>query len=123
MIVICFFKKLVGKKNDKVKFDIIPKINEEYISVTYGCIRFINSYRLLSSSLDSLVKTLVANSHKTLKVLEKEIVDNVEILNIVEETKIIINEVRCNDDSSKDLKENYPEETKKLEETLLNYIG
>ena len=28
-----FFKKLVDKKNDKVKFDIIPKTNEEYISV------------------------------------------------------------------------------------------
>ena len=38
-----FFKKLVDKKNDKVKFDIIPKTNEEYISMTYGYIRFINS--------------------------------------------------------------------------------
>ena len=39
-----FFKKLVDKKNDKVKFDIIPKTNEEYISVTYGCIRFVDFY-------------------------------------------------------------------------------
>ena len=30
-----FSKKLVDKKNDKVKFDRIPKTNEEYISVTY----------------------------------------------------------------------------------------
>ena len=52
-----FFKKLVDKKKDKVDFEIIPKTNEEYISVTYGCIRFIDSYRFLSSSLDSLVKT------------------------------------------------------------------
>ena len=44
-----FFKKLIDKKNDKVKFDIIPKTNEEYISATYGCIRFIDSYRFLSS--------------------------------------------------------------------------
>ena len=29
-----FFKKLVDMKNDRVKFDIIPKTNEEYISVT-----------------------------------------------------------------------------------------
>ena len=50
-----FFEKLVDKKNDKVKFDITPKTNEEYISVTYGCIKFIDSYRFLSSSLDSLV--------------------------------------------------------------------
>ena len=28
-----FFEKLVEKKNDKVKFKIIPKTNEEYISV------------------------------------------------------------------------------------------
>ena len=66
------FKKLVDKKNDKVKFDIIPKTNEEYISVTYGCIRFIDSHRLLSNGLDSLVKTLV-NIHKTLKDLKKEL--------------------------------------------------
>ena len=52
-----FFKKLVDKKKDKVDFDIIPNTNEEYISVTYGCIRFIDSYRFLSSGLDSLVKT------------------------------------------------------------------
>ena len=47
-----FFKKLVDKKNDKVNFDIIPKTDEEYISVTYGCIRYIDSYGFLSSSLD-----------------------------------------------------------------------
>ena len=68
-----FFKKLVDKKNDKVKFDIIPKTNEEYISVTYGCIRFIDSYRFLSSGLDPLVKTLFDNSHKTLKNLKKKL--------------------------------------------------
>ena len=31
-----FFKELVDKKSDKVKFDIIPKTDEQYISVTYG---------------------------------------------------------------------------------------
>ena len=31
-----FTKKLVDKKKDKVKFDFIPKTDEEYISVTYG---------------------------------------------------------------------------------------
>ena len=111
-----FFKKLVDKKNDKVKFDIIPKTNEEYISVTYGCIRFIDSYRFLSSGLDSLVKTLVDNSNKTLKDLKEEIVDNDYILNIVtdigEYNKII-----------KDLKKDYPEEIENLEEALLDYMG
>ena len=91
-----FFKKLVDLKNDKVKFDIIPKTNEEYISVTYGCIRFIDSYRFLSSSQDSLVKTLV-DSNKTLKNLKEEIVDNDEIVNIV-------NEIEEDDKTVKDLK-------------------
>ena len=111
-----FFKKLVDKKNGKVKFDIIPKTNEEYISVTYGCIRFIDSYRFLSSGLDSLVKTLVDNSNKTLKNLKEEIVDNDEILNI-------INEMIEDDKTIKDLKKDYPNEIKNLEEALLDYMG
>ena len=77
-----FCEKLVDKKNDKVKFDIIPKTNEEYSSVTYGCIRFFDSYRFLSSSLDSLRKTLDNNNQKTLTNVEKEIVDNDESLKI-----------------------------------------
>ena len=80
-----FFKKLIYKKIYKVKFDIIHKTNEEYSSVTYCCIRFIDSYRFLSSSLDSLVRTLVDNSNKTLKYLKNEIADNDEILNNVNE--------------------------------------
>ena len=40
-----FFKKLVTKKNVNVNFEIIPKTNEDHISVTYGCIRFIDSSR------------------------------------------------------------------------------
>ena len=74
-----FFKKLVDEKNDKVKFDNLPKTNEEFISVTFGCISFIDSYRFLSSNLDSLVKTLVVISNEILENLENEIVDNVEI--------------------------------------------
>ena len=64
---------------------MIPKINEEYNGVTYGCIRFIDSFRFLSKSLDSLVRTFVDNNHKTLKNLKKEIVDIDKILNIVNE--------------------------------------
>ena len=82
MIVIYFLKKIVDKKNEEVKFDNLPKTKEEYITVTYGCIRCIDSYRFLSSNLDSLLKTLVDKSAKTLKNLKK-IVDNDEILNIV----------------------------------------
>ena len=59
-------------------FDIIPKTNEEYISVTYGCIRFIDSYRFMSIGLDSLVKNLVGDDFKILK---KEFPDKWQYLN------------------------------------------
>ena len=75
-----------------------------------------HSYRFLSSGLDSLVKALVDNSHKKLKKLKKEIVDNDEILNIVD--KIVEDDRTIND-----LKKDYPEEIKNLEEALLDYMG
>ena len=111
-----FFKKLVDKKNDKVKSDKIPKTNKEYISVTYGCIRFFDSYRFQSSSLDALVKTLVDNSHKTLKDSKEEIVDNDEILKIVKE-------IEEEDKTIKDFKNDYPDRFKNLKEALLDYMG
>ena len=64
-----FLTKLVVKKKDKVDFEIIPKTNEEYISVTYGCFRFFDSYRFFSSGLDALIKTLIDNSKKKIKKL------------------------------------------------------
>ena len=62
-----FFKKLVDKKNDKVSFDILPKTNQEYLSVTYGSFRFIDSYRFLSDSLDKIVKNLNEDDFRILK--------------------------------------------------------
>ena len=85
-------------------------------SVTSGCIRFIDSYRFLSSSLDSLVKTLVDNSNKTLKILKSEIVDYDELLDIV-------NEIIEEDKTIKDFKKDCPDESENLEEAILNYIG
>ena len=84
--------------------------------MTYVCIRFIDSYRFLSSGLDSLVKTLVDNSHKTLKNLKEEIVDNDEIF-------YIVNKIVEEDKTIKDLKKDYPDEINKLEEALLDYTG
>ena len=71
MIVICFFEKLVDKKNDKKEFKIIHEGNEENNSPRHGCIRFIDSCRFLSRVLDSLVKTLTDKSHKTLENFER----------------------------------------------------
>ena len=110
-----FFKKLVIKNNDKIKFDKKPKTNEEYISVTYGCIRFVDTYKFLSSSLDSLVKTLVDHSITTLKNLKAEIVDNDEVLKIV--NKIV------DDKTFRKLKNVYLEKIEQLEEASINYMG
>ena len=107
---------MVDLEIDKVKFDIIPKTNEEDLSVTYGYIRFIKSCRFQSSSLGSLVKTLVDNSIKTLKNLKDEFVDNDEMLDNVKEKKEY-------DKTIKDLKKDYPDKIKNLEEALLNYMG
>ena len=84
--------------------------------MTYGCIRFIDSYRFSSNSLDSLVKTILDNTNKTLKKLKEEIGDKDEILNIV-------NEIVENNRTINDLKKDYPNEIKNLEEALLNYMG
>ena len=53
-----FLKRLLVKKNDKVKFDKISETNEEYLSVTYGSIRLNDSYQFLTMGIDELVKTL-----------------------------------------------------------------
>ena len=62
-----FFKRLVDLKKDKVIFKIILKTNEEYIAVKFGCIRFIDSYRFLSESLDKLIQNLDEDDFKILK--------------------------------------------------------
>ena len=111
-----FFRKLVDKKKDKVEFYNIPNTNEEYISVTYGCNRFFDNYRFLSSSLDALVKTLVDNSHKTSKDFREEFIDNDEVLKNVNE---IVEEIK----TIKDFKKDHPDEIENLKEALHNCIG
>ena len=109
------FKRLVDKNCDKVKFVIIHKTNQEYISVIYGCIIIIDSYRYLSSSLDKLVKAVVHNSQKTLKDLKEEIADNDEKLNNVNETG--------ENKTIKDIEKVFPGDIITFEEALLNYEG
>ena len=117
-----FFKTLVDRKKDNVKFEIIPKTDEKYISVRYGCIKFIDTYRFLSSSLDKLVKTLVDNSHKTLKNLKKEVFGDDKILDIINELENMIDKTKRNKSIS-DLKKKYPDKINELEEAFLDYIG
>ena len=53
---------------------------------------------------------------------KEAIVDNDEILNIVNEMKILVKEDRYNKDSFKDLKKDYAAEIKILEEALPIYL-
>ena len=117
-----FFKQLVDRKKHNVKFIILPKTDEKYISVRYGCIKFIDTYKFLSSSLDKLVQTLVNNSHKTLKNLKKEVIGDDKILNIINELENLIDKTKRNQSIST-LKKKYPDKINELEEALLNYIG
>ena len=91
-----FFKSLVDRKKDNVKFEIIPKTDEKYISIKYGCIKFIDTYRFLSCSLDKLVQTLVDNSRKTLENLKKEVIGDDNILNIINDLENLIDKSKRN---------------------------
>ena len=62
-----FFERILDLKNDRVKLKIFPKTNEKYISVTYGCIRFVDSYSFLSESLDNLGNKSDSDEFITLK--------------------------------------------------------
>ena len=53
-----FEELLIEAYNQNYNPTIIPKSLENYVSVQVGCLRFLDSYRFLSSSLDKLVKSL-----------------------------------------------------------------
>ena len=112
-----FFKRLVDLKKYKVKFKIIPKTNEEYIAVKNGCIRFIDSYRFLSESLDKLVKNLDEDDFKILKkefpdkwqYLNKKLAYPYEYFNSIDDYKKPVDNLKKEDFFDK-LKNDYPDE-------------
>ena len=77
-------------KEDKVKLDIFPRTNENYISVSYDCIQSNDGYRLSHSTLDWLVKTIIGNSHAMPKNMEKEISDDDNTIKVVIERETLI---------------------------------
>ena len=112
-----FFKRLVDSKKDKVKFKIIPETNEEYTSVKYGCIRFIDGYRFLSESLDKSVKKLDEDDFKILKkefpdkwqYLNKKLAYPYEYFNNINDYKKPVDNLKKEDFFSK-LKNGYPDD-------------
>ena len=53
-----FEELLTQAYNQNYNITIIPKTMENYVSVQIGCIRFLDSYRFLGSSLQQLVKNI-----------------------------------------------------------------
>ena len=53
-----FEELLTSAYNLKLPINIIPKSIENYVSVQVGCLRFLDSYRFLSSSLQKLITSL-----------------------------------------------------------------
>ena len=112
-----FFKRLVDLIKDKVKFKIIPKTNEDYIAVKYGCIRFIDSYRFLSESLDKLVKNLDVHDFEILKkgfpdkwqYLNKKLAYPYEYFNSIDDYQKTVDNLKKGDFFSK-LKNDYPDD-------------
>ena len=112
-----FLKRLIDLKKDKVKFKNIPKTNEEYITVKNGCIRFIDSYRFLSESLDKLVKILDENDFKILKkefpdkwqYLNKKLAYPYEYFKSIDDYQKLVDNLKKEDFFSK-LKNDYPDD-------------
>ena len=123
MVFFQFSEKLVDKENNEVKFDIIPTTNDEYIPLTYGCIRFFDGYRFLSSSLSWSFETLIDNNPKTPRKMKERSVGDDTVLNIVNELETIVTQQRFNIDFFEDLKKDLPNEIDELKETLINFTS
>ena len=58
-----FEQLLTQAYNQNYTPTIIPKSMENYVSVQVGCLRFLNSYRFLSSSLQKLIGSIDTFKH------------------------------------------------------------
>ena len=65
-------------KEDEVTLDVILRRNEDYISVTYGCMQFLDCYGFESGGLHGLAETLQTHN---LKILKKRFPDKWHLLN------------------------------------------
>ena len=53
-----FFNELINASPNKFNIGVIPRNNEEYMSVNYGCIKFLDSMRFQQASLEKLTESL-----------------------------------------------------------------
>ena len=52
-----FFDDLISSKVDKIDVSVIPRTNEEYMCVNYGCIKFLDGMRFPTDSLEKLTES------------------------------------------------------------------
>ena len=62
-----FFNELINSKVEKNNLSVIPRTNEEYMSVNYGCIKFLDSMRFQTDSLEKLTESLKNDDYIHLK--------------------------------------------------------
>ena len=62
-----FFNELINSKVDTNNISVIPRTNEEYMSVNYRCIKFLDSIRFLTASLEKLTESLKDKDYIHLK--------------------------------------------------------
>ena len=53
-----FFKYLISSKNGKVKLSVMPRTNEDCMSVSYGCVKFFHRIEFQQASLEELSQSL-----------------------------------------------------------------
>ena len=58
-----FFNELIDSKVDKKNLSVIPRTNEEYMSVNYSCIKFLDSMRFQTASLEKLTESLTNDDY------------------------------------------------------------
>ena len=76
----------------------------------------------MSSSLYSLFENFVDNNHKKPKNLKREIVDNIELLNFVNEIELLTKADSYTNNSRKYLKKDFPDENEKIGKKLLLFL-
>ena len=62
-----FFNDLINSKVEKKNLWVIPRNSEEYMAVNYSCIKFLDSMRFLTTSLEKLTETLNDDDYIHLK--------------------------------------------------------
>ena len=67
MIIIYIFNDLIKSKVDKIKLSVIPRLNEEYMSVKYGFVNFLDSMGFQQDSLKKLTESLNDQNYIHLK--------------------------------------------------------